>query len=290
MAQVSLHEYPDATISNKNMFFFIDNSEFKRNIFGTNFDYFVMGGFLCSSEDAKTLEKEIKEIKNKFGLSEEMPIKWNIRDLEKEYKRLNQLKFNELLKKSDEIRLLLINSISKTDSEIIMSATRAYNREWRKDACHWAFENILQRLGLILQVQDNHQNIYPKISVYMDWPDSNDKSFFDTYSNAYYNKEPRFLSGPLKDLGINVNLGVGSTIHSPHLQIADICVGITKDFIKWCYEGKNTHRVQKFFLPLLPKFRKNKDGKILGYGLIVGKKDEDYPLIEKKIEELRLIC
>ena len=64
------------------------------------------------------------------------------------------------------------------------------------------------------------------------------------------------------------------------MQLADICVGITKDFIRWCYEQKNMERVKTFFPSLIPFFRKSKEGKITGWGLIGNTKD--YELIEKK--------
>lgn len=269
------------------MFFFIDNSEFKRRfpLLEIDFDYFVMGGLLCSFEEAKILEQKIAEVKRYFGIPEEMPIKWNIKDLQGIYKLSDKIDLHKnILLQADEIRLSIISCLKETNLKIIMSATPAYNREWRKNACNWAFINVLQRLGLA--VSEIQQDIYPKISIIMDWPDSNDKSFFDTYSNAYHFGEPGFHSGPLKELDININLTAGVTIHSPHLQAADICVGITKDFIKWCYEGKNRQRVEKFFLPLLPYYRADNEGKILGYGLIVGK---DYSLIENKISEITKI-
>lgn len=269
------------------MYFFIDNSEFTHKYLGVLFpiDYFVLGGYLASDREMKIIEDGVKEIKENYEIPVNLPIKWNLKDVRKIYEYYEKLDvYKKVMDSSDEIRLSMISLLSRTNCKLIMSAKPAYRKEFRRKAYEWAFINILQRLGYVSD-EEIQADSYPTISIIMDWPEAQDRSFFQTYSNAYYLGEPNFGCGNLKALNFNVNLAVSTTINSPHLQLADICVGITKEFIKWCYKEKNIERVKKFFPSLSPFFRKSNEGKITGWGLVGNTKD--YELIEKKIEEIK---
>ncbi len=272
------------------MYFFMDNSEFTRRYLGVLFptDYFVLGGYLASTREMKTIEDGVKEIKENYEIPVNLPIKWNLKDIRKIYQSSEKLDiYKKIMDYSDEIRLSMVSLLNRINCKLIMSAKPAYKKEFRRKAYEWAFINILQRLGYAAYEEIQSAD-YPSISIIMDWPEAQDRSFFRTYSNAYYLGEPNFDCGDLKALNFNVNLAVSTTINSPHLQLADICVGITKEFIRWSYEEKNVEKVKKFFPPLVPFFRKGPRDKITRYGLIVN--TEDYPLIEKKIKEIQEIA
>lgn len=271
------------------MFFFMDNSEFTRKYlnFFRKIDYFILGGYLASAEQIKKIENDVDEIKENHKIPLNLPIKWNLKDIRRTYDKEGKLDvYDKIMDQSDEIRLLMISILNKRNCKLVMAAKPAYKKEFKKQAYNWAFINILQRLGYVAKDQ-MQSNIYPSVSIIMDWPEGGDRSFFQSYSDSYYRGQG-FHCGNLKALNLDVNLVVSATINSPHLQIADICVGITKDFIRWSYEGKNKERVKKFFTSLIPLFRKSEEGKIMGYGLLVGK-TEDYEKIEGRIKEIQEI-
>ena len=279
----------------KMMYFFMDNSEFTykwlRVLFRT--DYLVLGGYLASLDDMKIMEDEINKIKENCEIPIDLPIKWNLKDdrIRKIYEKHEKLDvYKKLLSSADEIRLSIISVLNKTKCKLIMSAEPVYKGKLREQVYIWIFENILQRLGQALENEMQSQsNYYPSISIVMDWPGGDHRPYFQTYSKAYHFKQPGFFCGDLKALNMNVNFAVSTTNNSPHLQAADIFVGITKDFLEWVYKERDVERVKKFFPPLEPFFRKSKAGKIMGYGLIVGKKQE-YEKVEKKIEEIKQIA
>lgn len=280
----------------KMMYFFMDNSEFTYKWLGVMFriDYLVLGGYLASVDDMKIMEDEINKIKENYKIPIDLPIKWNLKDdrIHKIYKKHEKLDvYKKLLRSADEIRSSIISVLDKTKCKLIMSAEPVYKGKLREQVYSWIFENILQRLGQALENEMQSQSKhYPSISIVMDWPGGDHRPYFQTYSKAYYFKQPGFFCGALKELNMNVNLAVSTTNNSPHLQAADIFVGITKDFLEWAYKERDIERVKKFFPLLEPFFRKSKDGKkIMGYGLIVGKKQE-YEKVEKKIEEIKQIA
>jgi len=279
------------------MFFFMDNSEFRSpwrgiklllngKVISREIDYFVLGGYLVSSNEMRIIEDRMVEVKNKYNIPVDLPIKWNLKDLKEFYKKRNKLDiYKNIMDKSDEIRLSIVSIFKDTECKLIIATKPAYGKDYRKNVYNWAFIDVLQRLGNIVQYELQN-DIYPTISIIMDWPDSSDRSFFEIYSDAYYWGRPNFYCGALKSFNFNINLTTSITTNSPHLQIADICIGITKEFVKWCYKKENEERVRKFFPKLLPFFRRGPDNKIMGYGLIVGEK-EDYNFIENKISEIQ---
>jgi len=273
----------------------MDNSEFGcewykiifngKKVFSEIVDYFVLGGYLSTFDDMKIIEDSLDKIKIKFGIPIELPIKWNCKDLQGFYKSKGRLDvYKNIIDNSDEIRLSLIDVLKKTNCKLIIAAKPVFSKDRRKDVYNWAFINVLQRLGNVAK-HELKNDVYPKISIIMDWPDGGNRSFFDIYSDAYYAGQ-QFYCGELKGLDLNINLASSVTLNSPHLQLADILVGSTKDFIKWCYEDKNEDRVKIFFPSVLPFFRKSEYNKIMGFGLIIGNKD-NYNKFEKKIEDIQ---
>ncbi|MCL6564788.1 MAG: hypothetical protein K6U09_00030 [Acidobacteriia bacterium] len=259
-------------------YFFGDDNSFASGREGPGRkDVFVFGGFYFKGPRLKEFENRIYEIRKKYTRHPHLPIKWNFCDraVERLYKtyRHGHL-YREVLKRTDDFRLEMLGCLNEFDAETIICAWAAPHLKHGQRASQfhgWALTNMLQRLGLEMPGHSTEKDFH--ILVVLDWPGQEfKKTYFDLYHRAYhfgrdeYNN--RYTCGELRKKGFFSQIVCGSTVHDPFLGLADIVVGASTDFLRWCFTGQNLQRVQKFFPPVMERLR-NRRGGIHRTGLIV---------------------
>ena len=270
---------------------FVDDTEL--SIARSQSDVFVFGGYFLLVNRLGSFLDCITRVKGRYGLEPDDPVKWNLKDtrLKEAYEtRGKKNLWNQLIEVSEDIRAELANLLKKHDA-IVMACALERLSEYtdRRDCYRWALENLLQRVGLMLKQEDNYS--CPSVIIIMDWPQKGqEKGLFDIYTAGYYHGQAidsgqEYFSGPLVCLRAFDSLVFSSTLHSAPLQVADIVVGIIRDFLVWCYKGTNEQRVKKFFPCIGDLLRRDDNGKIGGFGLKVSPNPTTFD-IDEKIQEI----
>ncbi len=125
----------------------------------------------------------------------------------------------------------------------------------------------LQRFGLETKVNSE------SASIILDWPDKNDNSKFNleyasAYNNAKSTKGNKYNCGKLSNIGFNDSIFYTTMINSTALQITDIIVGATREYLETITKPeKSTEFKTEIFGLIKPKFRGYPD--YLQKGLII---------------------
>lgn len=246
-------------------------------------DIFVYGGYFIEQTRLSEFQARIVEAKERHGLSWHAPVKWNMRDatLHKFYDNdhlLNENVYKTAFSKSNELRRDLLSLLVEFDAVVMVSARYdiSYKEEDIPTYFGWAFENLLQRMGLMVQSRYPNKD-YPGIQVVADWPSTSlEKRMFDVYLGGYHfghgvPKGQDYLSGPLKKLGFADSLFHTSTLHSGPLQIADMVVGCARDFLAWAIKESKPQRIKGLFDLIVPLFYHAENGNISDYGFKLAK-------------------
>jgi hypothetical protein len=275
--------------------YYADETEHAKGIkflgFHSHDKIFVFGGFSIPYSNICILKSKIIKLKEKYRIPAQLPIKWNFRDnsMQRAYlKTLEKDQYDALVKNSESIREEALQIISQDELDIQVIVCCTYKdlvAKGSRDFFLECFANYLQRVGLDLQY-----GIAEDVQVVIDTPTENRQSeMFNMFSEAYYNgvddRGNKYFSGPLKKYDVYPTLLAGSDLNSDELQIADMLVGATKDFLNWVKYGKEEDRVRRFYPYVIKRFRKDKNGKIINVGLVVSHKDQ-FPDIEQKLNSL----
>jgi len=229
------------------MRWFADNSELNGIKAGHIPDILLFGGIAVSPENEKQLQKNIEDVKDKFG-HHRAPVKWNFKDLKKLYKDQNQENlYKDLLCKSKELRTEIFKQSAIVDFTIILACIEAHSaknkviKDLKSELTRYVFNNGLMRYALHVDEQKP-----VRAEVILDWPDKKDSSPFDTeYANAYakgetFDHKEKYFSGPLENLNFLDTPVFANMHHSTLLQFADLIVGATREFIECCIGKKTT--------------------------------------------------
>jgi len=96
-------------------------------------------------------------------------------------------------------------------------------------------------------------------------------NLMESYRRAFYDgctsSGMQNYCGSYKDLAALPSLSFAAMPYCPQLQIADFVAGACRDFVRWCLTGKKTTEVAASFLPLVPAFAKDWNGRIAGRGM-----------------------
>jgi hypothetical protein len=246
-------------------------------------DIFVYGGYIIEQGRLSEFQERICTIKEDYGLLGYSPIKWNIRDdaLSKFYNHANGLNpnsFNTLVDKAPSMRRDLLALLSEFNATIMVSARydKSKNPETLATYSLWAFENLLQRMGMMAQFPDQGKK-FPGLMVVADWPSTAlEKGLFNVYVGGYHygyglSTNQNYFSGPLKQYGFSDCLFHASTMHSGPLQVADLVAGCCKDFLHWAWKGERRQRIEGLFDLLIERFYRNPNGIIHNAGFILTK-------------------
>lgn len=251
------------------MRWFVDDCEFRGNKGAQIQDIFLIGGVLVNDENEKKIREIFENIKlEKFGKIK-IPIKWNLKGLDKSYHEI-------LLPESDILRERLIKETLDCDYKIIISCIEAYSldrkkiKEFKGNLHQFVFDNALMRYAKHIQ-----ECSISNASIILDWPPRNSSSIFDhVYNRAFIEGKSligeEYYSGPLSKLNFDDCLYFTHMINSSLLQLSDLIIGATHEFIE-CALGikeKEKNFGYKCFDLFKSKFR-GYPSNTIGRGLII---------------------
>jgi hypothetical protein len=247
----------------------------------------LIGGFYVPRNKLADVDRVVGKIKESWGVPQHAPVKWNLKDSGYEEAR------KAIGDETDKFRSQLFAELRKLDIRLLMSFVWKGEKSYNVEAWKWSFENILQRLCIILdrkkaELGDKHD--YPFLDVVFDWLPRAKKidEYFEVYSVAYH-KGYQFVRNKLPALRTCKAcpcLLVTSTRHSPALQVTDMLLGAVGDFFTWVFKRRREESVKCHFVKLYNLFHCDDDGSVVGKGLIVSKNTQER--IKKKLRELEL--
>lgn len=257
------------------MRWYADNSELNGVKDADIPDILLFGGVILEREAEKQLSAHIDAIKARRGYPR-APIKWNIKDLKGSYKYFDRMNIHsELLASSREWRREVFEAIAAVDCTILVaciegySSKRAILKERKNDLTRYVFSDGLMRYGLHVQ------HTKPEMAhVVLDWPDKGVSEPFDLeYACAFGQGQTSegtvtYRCGKLSDLNFADSIMFTNMLHCQMLQVADLVVGATREFIECCMGKKKGGQGLDCLRLVRDKFR-GAPGSIVGWGLIV---------------------
>jgi len=229
----------------------------------------VVGGFLIPKAELPVLDDAVIRVKESLGLKETDPIKWNMyhRKCSSSLRKLGRLRIPDL-------RERMVSLADELSIQIIMSHVWMGTPAKAVSAWKWSFENILQRLCIILdrkREELNNLENYPFMDVIFDWLPGRGplKYYFDVYRDAYVYgfRFQKNVLPPLRNFKVCPCLVASSSLHSLALQLTDFFIGATGDFFLWCYKGKEEQNVRDYFCRFFHSFRRDEHGNVVGPGI-----------------------
>jgi hypothetical protein len=201
-------------------------------------DVFVFGGIAVREGHAAELIANVEAIKAKHG-HPRAPIKWNFKDAEKFYSGSDKRKeiYAQMSKTCPEWRAEIFDVLGTSGVTLIVTAIEAYSNDKdkilavRANCAQHVFANALMRYGL------HAQEVGENADVVIDWPAANERQpFNDEYQSAYSTGKTcgghKYRSGELYKLGFSDSVLFSTTQHSCMLQLADLVVGASRDFLR----------------------------------------------------------
>ena len=258
------------------MKWFADNSELHGTKDSVIPDILIFGGLIIGPAEEAALKTSVEQIKKKHCGYERAPIKWNMRDLENLYKSQNmQNLYNQLFSACQEWRREIFDLIAQTECTVIVSCLEGYSadrnvlKDKKDELTGMVFSNALMRYAL--HVQDKKPQ---SAGIVLDWPDKGKPATFDKeYASAYSrgvtgDNSVTYKSGPLSALNFSDSAYYANMNHSTMLQVADLIVGATREFLDHCIKDKKATQGLSCTKQIASRFR-GAPSKTFGWGIIV---------------------
>ncbi len=240
----------------------------------------LFGGIIVDIDNERGLRTSVESVKAKYG-HKRAPVKWNFKDLKPVYRSQNKLAlWEKFMHNMHLFREDLFSTLRNHDFSIIVSVIQGYSskkdklNELKDDLTRHAFSNALMRFGL------HAQEYSPKrAEVVIDWPDKNKSRPFDIeYALAYndglsVDKIP-YKCGALEKHSFNDSVVYTRMLHSTLLQLSDIIIGASREFVEHCLDGSKCGHGVQFLTQVCDKFRgypKN----VIGRGIFVNSQARD---------------
>jgi hypothetical protein len=265
-----------------------DNSELN-GIWGSEApDVLVIGGYAIPRDKVSPLLQKVQEIKANRGLNPHCPVKWNMRDLDRALVVHDLVGQKDILiGQSNVLRTELLNELVAAGATVFASAILAYSNKkqvlgkTREDLVCFSFGNLLMRLGLFCKEAAKGR----RVDILLDWPEKNDRTPFtaEYYTGWRHGRSGpqeravRYQSGALSSIGFAPTPTFAGTEFEPRLQLADLVVGATREFINFSL-GKtkdDAFGVQRF-KSLIPHFYQASGFQILGRGITISPTNSDF--------------
>lgn len=219
---------------------YADDSNFEAQQGDNKRPIHLFGGILISRKDEINLCKDIETIKEQYTYRT-MPLKYNFKDLKEKYKEHGRgEEHKKLLQNSQNWRKQLIEAAIKYDIKIFISCIENFQpnadkKELNKindDLSSYLFANALMRVGLYAK-----KNSTAYTQVILDWPTGNnskpfDKEYYYGYNEGTTSNGTTYNSRPLYGLNFDQTLYYARCNHSHLLQLSDIVLGATKEWIQ----------------------------------------------------------
>ncbi len=250
---------------------YTDDSALKKNYGDSKRPVFLYGGILISRSDEIEINLMMKRIKSQYT-SAEMPIKYNIKDVEEVYQRFEKESEFEVLKNQSVVwRKQIIEESLRFNYTIFIScienfqADKKEQKEIKQNLSSFLFSNALMRVGIFA-----NSNNLEHIQVVLDWPESNDsrpfdKEYFYGYNRGVNSNSQNYFCGPLNAIGFEQNLFYARCNHSNLLQLTDIILGATRDWLETELQGRDYSIGKELSQLFISKFYNYPD--ILNYGI-----------------------
>jgi len=239
---------------------------------------FLFGGIIIDSYEEEKLRKIMKDIKSKYTYPD-LPVKWNFKDLKKNYTRFDKLTdYEKILSDSYNWRCEIFERSKEIDYKIVISVLE--NFQYEKDNLKEIkgnlncilFANSLMRLGLYAQREESDE-----FQVILDWPENNDptpfsKEYYYAFNRGVSKDGISFHCGKLANLGFQESVLFTKMTHSNSLQFADLVMGAFKDFFETNLHGHENSLGTELIKMVAPKFDGYPDG-IAGIGVNIPSKN-----------------
>lgn len=270
------------------MRWYADNSELNGIRDAKIPDILLFGGIIVRKDVEGLLQEKVETVKAKYG-NRRAPVKWNFKDLKNLYNQQGMLVlYNKLLPSSREWRAEIFDAIKDIDFCILISVLQSHSpdrktiKNNKEDLTRYVFSNSLMRFGLHVKEMGA---LRP--DVVLDWPDKGCSRPFDVEYAAAYNlgrtkdKSVRYQCGSLRKLGFRDHAVYGNMHHSTLLQLSDLVVGATREFVE-CALGKKPSGQGIDCLKQVKNRLRGYPEKIFGRGINVGGGDKEF---KQKIQQ-----
>lgn len=250
-------------------------------------DVLVVGGFVLDAARRRALSADVAAIKERRLGYAHLPVKWNLRDPSvKRAARDAGVDHRAILQAADPVREELLAFLPRHDALSFVSVLRAHRsrhptatlKRTRRPRLGYGFSNLLMHLGQCVK----HDRSAAAIQIVLDWPEKSDPSpFVSEYASAWRDgasaesstnpAAPSYHSGPLSSLGFYSGPHFGKTELDNELQLADLVVGCTKDFVDRAMNpaGRGGFGAACFEAAVYPTLHRSRSGDVLRYGLSV---------------------
>jgi len=261
--------------------FYCDDSALKKNHGEEKRPIFLYGGILISREDEVALSAIMKSVKREYT-GEDMPFKYNIKDVEEVYHRFGkEAEYEKIKSDSSSWRKRIIQESLNFNYKIFIScienfqADKKEQKEIKKDLSSYLFANTLMRVGIY-----SSENELDYVQTILDWPEGHDskpydKEYYYAYNRGKNSDGQDFFSGPLKDLNFDQTLYYARCNHSNMLQLADIIMGSTRDWMETELQ-KRDYSIGKELTSLFFPKSYGYPKKVLGYGINVSSNNQTF--------------
>lgn len=263
-----------------------------RTIEGVHIPNIVLfGGVVVDKSNEKLLRNAIEKAKSDF-CHKRLPVKWNFKDLKPKYiSQKRKEEYDGLLNNMVEVRKNIFEAISEIDFTIIISIVIGYSKnrtvlkDLQSDLARHVFSNSMMRYALHVS-----ETTPERAEVILDWPSNNDSKPFDIeYASAYNRGKTKegtpYHSGALEKLHFHDSIFYTRTPHSTIMQLSDMIIGATKEFIDCSLNGKKVGQGTKLLENVACKFRGYPDN-VIGRGISINSQAEkEIKIIKSKFKE-----
>jgi len=242
-------------------------------------DTIIMAGLIIDEENKRYLQGIFKGCLNKYNVNINSPIKWNFKNLKKEYKSKGQSShYHLLLDEMENFRKDIFTFTSHVDYKIIFTCNKIWCNDKQNydvaktEAIKYSFSNSLMRLGL----EARRKRIECKII--SDWPCGNDKQPFEEEYESAFNKGKstsgiNYFCGPLNEIGFDSSMYFTTTKSSIELQFVDILLGSFSASFKHYKKAKYSKTKIEYCKIYFDKILNANQYRFLPHGISVSSRD-----------------
>ena len=252
-------------------------------------DTLILGGVAVPNDSERSLIEIILDIKSRYCNPPDFPIKWNMKDLKRRFAETGRMDlFERLLLDSKSWRLEILDRISSLDFTIlvcvrvIFGTSKGEITRLKNEVIEMIFTDGLARFGMLVKDSQHSGG-----EVILDWPDGGDpRPYFDIYSAALW-RDQGFYCGPLKNIAFSDNLNFTKMESSNLLQLSDLVVGSSREFVEYGLGKKERKPFGLQALRLVAHKIRGWPNQVLARGLYIPKgtmRDK----ISEKLPELHL--
>lgn len=244
-------------------------------------DIMLYGGIVVNIRDVQRLRSDVEAAKAIDGCGR-WPVKWNMKAIKSLYAKLGrQDVYQRLLNSSNEWRKKIFLQLSRHKVTLIVACIEHYGKrrlvqkKKKSELSQYVFSDALMRVGMHVKECGASQAL-----VILDWPDKGDpKPYTVEYAAAFNTGEAssrkvKYFCGALSELGFHDSVMFTRSHHSTLLQVADLVVGATADFIQQCL-GKREEGFGIECLRLVYHRFRGAPEQVFGRGIIISSGNTD---------------